>query len=273
MRAQVSVLGCGWLGFALAVQLRAQGYSVKGSTTTLTKIPVLHKAGIFPFYLTVGGPVQGESVAEFFDSPVIVVTLPFRRDFTDPEQYLRQLQEVLGCCERSPSTEAVVLTSSTSVYPDDMGEALEDRPFVPQDPRARVLLSCERLFLDHPRLRATVVRLAGLYGGGRRIGKFLAGQTDLPDPDRCVNLLHQDDAVNILFEVIRQQCYGQIFNACADAHPRRAELYTKAAAQLGLPAPRFRPGQTTAQKIVSNAKVKQILGYEFLHPDPMALDD
>lgn len=66
----VSVLGCGWLGLPLAKALCVEGYRVKGSTTDLQKIPVLQKAGIFSFSLTVAERIQGSDVSGF-----LIVTL------------------------------------------------------------------------------------------------------------------------------------------------------------------------------------------------------
>ena len=41
----ISLLGCGYLGFPLAIELIKKGYYVKGSTTTPTKLQQLKKTG------------------------------------------------------------------------------------------------------------------------------------------------------------------------------------------------------------------------------------
>ncbi|WP_321539617.1 NAD(P)-binding domain-containing protein [Flavobacterium piscinae] len=46
---QISILGCGWLGMPLAKHLLQKGYSIKGSTTTETKLELLQNEGITPF--------------------------------------------------------------------------------------------------------------------------------------------------------------------------------------------------------------------------------
>ena len=48
---QISILGCGWLGFPLAQQLMCQGFQIKGATTSESKLSVLQNAGISPFLL------------------------------------------------------------------------------------------------------------------------------------------------------------------------------------------------------------------------------
>lgn len=49
---QISILGCGWLGFPLAKSLLEKGFSINGSTTSVEKIAVLEKAGIHPFLVS-----------------------------------------------------------------------------------------------------------------------------------------------------------------------------------------------------------------------------
>jgi 3-hydroxyisobutyrate dehydrogenase-like beta-hydroxyacid dehydrogenase len=48
---QISILGCGWLGFPLAKSLHQKGFRVYGSTTSVEKISVFENAGITPFSL------------------------------------------------------------------------------------------------------------------------------------------------------------------------------------------------------------------------------
>ncbi|MCB9771078.1 MAG: SDR family oxidoreductase [Candidatus Omnitrophica bacterium] len=265
----VSVLGCGWLGFSLAQALLNEGYFVKGSTTTLEKIPVLKKAGIFSLYLQVNGVVVGEGVEDFFKSQIVIITLPFRRDFLDPRDYQKQIRAIIFECEKSAQVKRVIFTSSTSVYPDQIGTALEDVAFSPDDNRGKVLREIEKELLGNTHFSSTIVRFAGLYGPKRKIGGFLAGKKELSGGNNRVNLIHRDDAVGIIAAIIRQGVGGEIFNGCSDIHPTRNELYTAAAKAMGLTVPEFCDEAETVSKIVSNEKVKKILGYKFIHPDPL----
>lgn len=263
----VSILGCGWLGEPLAKQLVHNSYPVKGSTTTPERLPLLKKDGIDAYLLTCRPKLTGEGIKDFFQAQVLVVTLPFRRDLEDPHYYLYQLQSVVKHAADSP-VEFVVFTSSTSVYPKNTELAREDQSIVADNERSQVLLEAEQLFLSNRKFATTVIRFAGLYGGGRLVGRFLAGQDNLPDGNRPVNLIHRDDAVGIIGQVITQNFRGEILNACSDAHPTRKELYSKAAHVLGLPPPTFRDTPEDAtRKIVSNEKLKQKLQYRFKFPD------
>jgi len=48
---QISILGYGWLGLPLAKVLLENGFSVKGSTTSVEKISVLENSGIQPYLI------------------------------------------------------------------------------------------------------------------------------------------------------------------------------------------------------------------------------
>ena len=49
----ISLLGCGSLGFPLALDLLNEGYHVKGSTTTASKIYKLKQYGITPYLINI----------------------------------------------------------------------------------------------------------------------------------------------------------------------------------------------------------------------------
>lgn len=266
---RVSILGCGWLGLPLAETLVKRGYQVKGSTTTWDKIPVLTEAGILSFYLRVDETgLQGAELKDFLNSEILVITLPFRRNLTDPKDYQKQIGAIVAECEQIGKIEWIIFTSSTSVYPDDLRLATEETEFAADNLRSQVLQEIEKSLLAYKIFSTTIVRLAGLYGGERKIGQFLAGKIDLPNGEQPVNLIHCDDAVAVIVEIIEQQAHNQIFNAVSDQHPTRQELYSLAAQKMKLLPPQFSKSSQLG-KIVSNEKIKKVLGYTFIHPDPL----
>ena len=66
---QISILGCGWLGLPLAKSLLQNGFSIKGSTTSLKKIFPLQSAGITPFLVRLEEHQISESIADFLANP------------------------------------------------------------------------------------------------------------------------------------------------------------------------------------------------------------
>lgn len=267
---KVSILGCGWLGLPLAEKLTQSGYKVYGSTTTPGKIPLLENYNIQPFLINCHPHVSGDNLENFFSCHVLFINIPFRRNLEKPETYFEQVESLIPWIEkmRIPS---VIFTSSTSVYPEFIGPVTEDDKFIPVGSRAEVLLKTENIFRNHADFQTTVLRLSGLYGPDREIGKFLSGKKFV-DGRKPVNLIHLDDCVNIIVQIIKREYSGGIFNLCGDAHPSRKELYTRAAARKGLPPPEFITGHEPEKnyKIVLNNKVKNRFGYQFKYPDPLA---
>ena len=270
MASRISILGCGWLGFPLAAALVKAGTVVMGSTTTEEKYSQLQSAGIVPYVLRCVPDLRGEKIEEFFQSDILIITVPFKRDLKDPREYKKQIDNIIVRLPASP-VKFVLFTSSTSVYPRQTALALEDQPFEPDNLRSRVLLKVEQDLMSNRHFKSTIIRFAGLYGGTRNVGRFLAGQSDLTGGEEPVNLIHLDDCVQIIIEVVRQGAWGEIFNACADQHPTRRELYTAAAKPLGLRPPTFAGESQESRKVVSNQKIRQRLNYRFQHPNPLEL--
>lgn len=152
------------------------------------------------------------------------------------------------------------------MYPDTLTTASEEAVFTSDNPRSATLLRIEES-LQSSQTAATILRFAGLYGEDRKIGKFLAGKESV-DGQQPVNLVHLEDCIAVVTEIIRRDIKGEIFNVCSDCHPTRQELYTKAAIAAKLPPPVFKT-EGTGGKIVSNQKLKEMLNYRFKHPDPL----
>jgi len=264
----LSILGCGWLGLPLAKVMAALGFCVKGSTTTQEKVPLLQEANIIPFLVKCDPLLEGKKISSFFDSQILFLNIPFRRHLEDPCFYKEQIASVISYIEKS-NIEFVIFASSTSIYPSSIKEAFEDTLIVPDNPRARVLREAEEMLLKNKHFSTTVIRFAGLYGGQRKIGQFLSGKKSLGQGGRFVNLIHLDDCVEIIVEILKKDIRGEIFNACSDGHPSRKELYTRAAELLDLESPQFIEQEPEVSKIVSNKKLKKYMNYKFKYPDPL----
>lgn len=273
----VSIIGCGWLGRPLGISLVERGVTVQGSTTSPAKLESLEKDGIEPVLLTLDPDLSETDPESLFQSEVLVLNIPPPRTDDVQTRLAQQIKAVLEAAERG-MVEWILYASSTSVYPNVERTVSESdvppgQPDALSGPRRRTgtaLLEAERLLMTADAVDATVVRLAGLYGGDRHPGRFLSGRSDVGRPDARVNLLHQDDAVGVFLALLEQDRRGEVFNACADDHPTRRTFYTRAAERLGLDAPTFYDGDTTTGKVVANEKIKRLCNYTFRHPDPLA---
>lgn len=267
----VSILGCGWLGLPLARTLIVLGYEVKGATTSPNKLSILKNSNIIPYQLTcTSEAIEGDHVADFFNTDVLFVNIPFKRDLLDPSFYVQQMKVIYGHAVRG-SVKRIIFASSTSVYPMLNQTAREDDVFVPADDRARALLEAENVFLGQAKVPATVIRFAGLYGPEREIASFLkSARSSIREGNAPVNLIHLDDCIGIVSLALKKPLEGEIINACGDAHPIRKDLYVHAAIAMGNKPPVFTEKEHPSYKIISNEKVKLLLGYRFIHPGPWA---
>ena len=281
MTDSISILGCGWMGWPIGKQLAASGLRVHGSTTTPEKLDRLRDDGIEPFRLELSPDLHGADPDRFFDTEVLFLNVPppVRQVASEDlaEYHTRQIQSVLDHVADGP-IDWVIFAGSTGVYPKTAGRVVETdqppgRPDAMTGPRrstGRVLIDVEGRLMDRSGVDVTILRFAGLYGGDRHPGRFLAGRADVGRPEAPVNLVHQDDCVGVVETVLQQDARGEIFNVCATEHPTRRELYTGAARALDLEPPTFADDASSAGKIVSNERLRTDLGYVLRHPDPLA---
>ncbi|WP_052695626.1 NAD(P)H-binding protein [Hymenobacter sp. AT01-02] len=243
----VAVLGCGWLGLPLARALVAAGYSVHGSTTTPGQLLTLRHAGILPYLLRLSptlSTIDADTLhALLHEVDILVLNVPPSRGAGSADAYPTVVQMVAKAAARA-QVQHVLYVSSTGVYPDRPG-SLRESDAVASSEAVTPLLRAEALFANSEN---TIVRLAGLMGPGRAPGRFLAGRQDVAQGDAPVNLIHLDDCVGLLMQIIEQEVWGHTFNACANSHPLRRDFYPLAATHLAFSPLRFRPVRPVASK-------------------------
>lgn len=266
----ISILGCGWLGLPLAEHLRDAGHRIKGSTTSQKKLELLKGKNITPFLLKLNPEVECESCEDFWDSDILVLNIP-SRGYNDIETFHpKQISSVIEKLKSSP-VKFVIFISSTSVYPEKPGLVYEEDVQMGNATRAsgNALLKAEKLLVKQRNFATTIVRFGGLYGYDRHPASFLAGRKNLDRGNAPVNLIHRDDCIGIIHEVIEQNKRDEIFNGVSDGHPPRKMFYPAVAELLNLEPPTFEKDEEENYKIVSNQKIKEMLGYTFTYPNPM----
>ena len=266
MIKRISILGCGWLGLPLAMHLKSKGIHIKGSTTTNEKLSILQKHGIEPFLLDLR--IENAEIYKNFllDSEVIIINIPPGRDGHVIETYQKKISNLLPYISID---QRVIFISSTSVYQNTNSEVFEDLVLTPQKTSGKAIVVAENLLRTALTDRLTIIRFAGLVGYDRLPGRFLANKKGLKNANTPVNIIHQDDCIGLIEAVLKKEVWNEIFNGCADKHPLRKEYYTRAALKIGAVPPEFVDGENENYKIISNAKSKKLLDYEYVHPDPI----
>ncbi|MEY2670757.1 MAG: hypothetical protein RLZZ577_1073, partial [Bacteroidota bacterium] len=185
---QISILGCGWLGLPLAKSLLQNGFSIKGSTTSLEKMSPLQSAGITPFLVRLEEHQISESIADFLaNSQILIINIPPKLRGGSTENFVAKITTLLPFIENS-TIEKVLFVSSTSVYGDDNDLVIEYTTLNPDTEGGRQLAIVENVLQKNSRFQTTILRFGGLIGEDRNPVRFLSGRENIENPNAPINL-------------------------------------------------------------------------------------
>jgi nucleoside-diphosphate-sugar epimerase len=264
---QISILGCGWLGLPLAKALLENDFAVKGSTTSVQKLSILENSGIQAFQIELSETkIQGEVDSFLENSKILIIDVPPKLRGSSTENFVSKIKNVIPFIEKS-SVENVLFISSTSVYGEDNLVVTEESQLNPDTESGRQLVQTEQLLQSNSNFKTTVLRFGGLIGEDRHPIKFLAGRTNIENPNAPINLIHQEDCIGIITAILCHtepvEVWNETFNAVTPFHPSRKEYYTQKAIDLNLDLPEFNTENSCFGKTISSSKIEKVLGYSF----------
>jgi nucleoside-diphosphate-sugar epimerase len=255
----ISILGCGWYGFALGQAMVKNGTPVKGSTTSADGHDRLNAAGIKPY--TVKATANGvDADAGFFDCEVLVISIPpkLRSGETDYAEKIEQIAQTVAAHQ----IKKVIYISSTGVYPE-CNCTVDEQTQPPADTESgRLLADAENRLMGRTDFKTAIIRFGGLVGPGRHPGRFFGGKSNIPNGQAPVNLIHLQDCIGVTLSILSKDAFGYIFNTVAPHHPQKQDFYTKAAEDMGLPLPHFL-NELGTWKIVNSLNIPSLLQYDF----------
>ncbi len=251
---RVSILGCGWLGKPLAISLLDDGFFVKGSTTSEDKLELLEINNIEPYIVNIS---EFEEFDTFLNSDILIIAIT-SKDIDGFENLISQIE--------NSSIQKVLFISSTSVY-GRINKVMTEEDDVLETP----LTEIENLFRENTFFETTIIRFAGLFGDERQPFNWFKNGRKIPQPKGFVNMIHKDDCINIIHEIIDQNVWNQTFNACSNHHPTRREFYTIAKVSNGFGIPEFENNAVYKWKIINSKKVQEVLDYTFVHDNLLEL--
>lgn len=268
---QISILGCGWLGLPLAKALLENGFSVKGSTTSIEKLSVIKNSGIQPFFISLSEDKTIGNLSGFLEnSKILIIDVPPKLRSSEKENFVSKIKNVIPFIEKS-SVENVLFISSTSVYGEDNSIVTEETELNPDNESGKQLVQAEQILQNNPNFKTTILRFGGLIDEDRHPVKFLTGRKNLDNPKSYINLIHQKDCIGIILGILCHtepaEVWNETFNAAAPFHPSREEYYIKKALDLDLALPEFNYENPTFGKTILSDKVERVLGYTFAKPN------
>lgn len=263
---KISILGCGWLGLPLGKFLVEKGHAVKGSTTSVDKMPLLLTVGIQPFLLKFSPQMEAISngdISQFLDSEILIICIPPRAGKYGEDFHVQQIQSLIENLNTF-SIKSIIYTSSTSVYPE-LNQQMTEEDEVNEN---HALIKVENLLKMLSR-NVTILRCGGLMGQERIPAKYFAGKT-INTGKIPVNYVHQDDVIQIITMVLEKGYWNETFNVVSPEHPMREEVYLKNCADLGFEKPIFEePNEQIPYKIISPQKLILRTNYEFKYRNPL----
>ena len=262
----VGILGCGWLGRALAEKLLKEGVKVKGTTTSTDKLKDLEALGITPYQIEFLKDKTIGSVQLFLENiESLIISVPPR--YTDGDDGLYHgLKRILEE-QNLEHIQKIIYVSSTGVFED--GEHCvynEESPPNASSNKGNYLIQLENLF--HPdkfKQEVTVLRFGGLIKNeGRHPVHYLAGKTDIANPEGVVNLIEQKDTVRLIYAILLKEKLKPFYHGVYPWHPSRKTYYTQKANELGLKPPEFKDTEKSIRKEINSKKTSTDLNFKFL---------
>jgi len=274
------IIGCGYLGQRAGVLIRRRGERVFGTVRSQDRAAEIAGLGIEP---VVADVLKPDSMRGLPAADCILYCVGFDRAAGFPMRtvYVDGLQNVLDELPRAVAR--FVYASSTGVYGQIDGEWVdEESPACPQHESGKVCLEAEERVRTWAKTHAgpasaIILRFAGLYGPGRVVRRSMLerGEPIPGDPDKFLNLIHIDDAARAAVAALATREADPTFVIVDDRPVTLREYYSRMAALLGAPAPRFespQPGalETTrdeTNKRIANRRMKAQLVVDLSYPD------
>ncbi|MGC3958789.1 MAG: SDR family oxidoreductase [Verrucomicrobiota bacterium] len=280
---RVLVVGCGYVGSLLAMELARLGHVVFGLRRSATISVELQRAGITLLQADITQPTALQKLPRDFDWVVNCVASGGGGVDEYRQLYLLGMRNLIEWLvpAKAGGVSRFVYTSSTGVYGQNDGSQVDETSLVqPLGETAQVLVETEKALLTAGRewnFPAVVLRAAGIYGPerGYLLKQFLRGEARIEGAGtRTLNMIHRDDLVRALIAALESGRGGEIYNAADNEPVSQLEFFRWLAAKLGKAMPPSVPEDAAVprkrgltNKRVSNQKLKTELGVNFAYPD------
>lgn len=268
---KATILGCGYVGTAVARLWHHKGHTVTATTTTPEKVFGL-QAIVSQVAVVTGG--EGEKLKQLLaQQDILLICVGAGRQASYEATYLNTAKTLAAILPQT-SIRQVIFTSSYSLYGDHQGAWVdESTPVKPATANGETMAATERTLLDTitPQRRVCIFRLGGIYGPGRELSKIygrIAGTTRPGTGEEGSNWIHLEDIVGAIDFACQHHLNG-IYNLVQDEVPTVRELIQRVCDTHQIPPIAWDPSQPSRRPYnvrVANQKLKAA-GYRFRHPN------
>ena len=270
---KIAIIGCGYVGSAIAHLWQQQGHQITVTTTTPDKIPYLK---------TIASEVaiaDGNNLASLkqaiADKEVVLLSVAAKQPSADGyrQAYLATAKNLLTAIAETPSVKQLIYTSSYGILGNQNGEWTDETtPVSPINELGEILSKTEQVLLSVPKseLKICIFRLSGIYGPGRElitIFRSRAGTTRPGNGKDYTNWIHLDDIVNAI-KLARLKQLSGIYNLNSDEILSTGEFFERLFATHNLPPITWDTSQPSSRPYnlkLDNQKLKAA-GFKLVHP-------
>lgn len=279
------ILGCGYVGLAVAREWLAEGHEVWAVSRNRERLAEIEEKGYRPVVAEVDAADWHSAVPADIGVVLNCVSSAGGGLSGYEKSYVGGNRSLCAWAARSEPAR-ILYTGSTAVYPFvDGREVFEEDAGGDLSDTGRLVWESERILRENSAIsdRTVILRLAGIYGPARHhlLDALRRGQTVFPGPgENFLNLIYLKDIVSAI-----QACAdhpaaaGQTFNLVDNCAPRKQELVQWLAAQLGLlVTPHFDPEAPMQGRMrinaqgrlpnrrIQNRKIRNALGWNPAFP-------
>jgi len=267
---KVAIVGCGYVGTAVARHWKQQGLDVLVTTTREERVAELSAVASRVEVLT--GGERDRLKAVLADRQVVLLCVASKRGASYADTYLNTAKTVASVLPET-SVEQLIYTSSCSVYGQHNGAwVAELMPPMPITDNGKIIEQTEETLLaaTSPQRKICVLRLGGIYGPGRELEKIYsraAGTTRPGKGEEATNWVNLTDIVSGIGWAREKELAG-IYNLVQEEVPTVKSLVDRVCDQHNLAPVTWDESQPSTRKNVrvSNRKIKET-GYQFVHPN------
>jgi len=271
---KIIILGCGYIGTALAHLAKSQGHAVLGVVRSEKSKQQLESVGIPSLAFDISGS-DWSALPNDVDTVVYAASTGGGGSDAYTLAYDLGVKNAIRWAEQS-KVRCFIFTSSTGVYRQDEGARVTEESVAGGEAIADIILAGEKSVLNSKIQNTRVLRLGGLYGPGRHhmLNQLLRGELVFGGrTDHLINYLHRDDAASAILAAALSGPSGRRIYNITDGHPiRKDELIIWTAKKLGKGEPVFdinapagprmqRGGRTQPSRFVDNSRALHELNW------------
>jgi nucleoside-diphosphate-sugar epimerase len=252
----IAILGCGYVGSALANYWQDRGHCVTGTTTSRERVTYL-SADLSHAVLMKGDDATAVHALLQSQNTLVVSVAPTGSQEAGAaayeETYLATAKNLASALKQTPHVTQIIYLSSCSVYGDRQGEWVDETSSVsPVEYRSQVVYEAEQIILQaaSEHQKVCVLRLGGIYGPGRELVSMFGGLAGMTMPgkgNRFVNWVHRDDIVGAI-DFIRLNELGGIYNLVDDSQLTIKEQVKLVCSNYNLPPVTWDSSQLSIQR-------------------------